>query len=222
MDDRERRRKDTFLRVKVFMTDNSAKFPAGSIAALKMVELSEIIDLLDELSGDQAAGMGEARFSFAGKNSARENVREDLSDISRTARSMNYDFPNIAEKFRMPRGNNDTQLLAAARSFLTEATPHKNDFIAYGMPTDFLTDLQTDIEAFENALGTTGSAIDSHVEATAEIDEAIRKGMVILRILNGIVKNVFRNDAGKLAAWTSASHIERTPKRNAETENNPT
>lgn len=218
MDDRERRRKEMFVRVKVFMTDNSANFPAGSIGATKTTELSEVIDLLDELSGDQMSGFGEARFSFAGKNTARENLREDLSDIARTARSMNYQFPNIAEKFRMPRGNNDVQLLAAARAFLTEATPHKDDFIAYGMPADFLTDLQTDIEAFEAALGTTGSATDSHVEATAEIDEAIRRGMIVVRILNGVVKNVFRNDAGKLAAWTSASHIEKPPKRETEAE----
>lgn len=218
MDDREQKRKATFLRVKVFMADNSAKFPAGSIAAVKMVELSEIIDLLDELGGDQAAGLSESRFSFAGKNTSRENVREDLSDIARTARSMNYQFPDIAEKFRMPRGNNDAQLLAAARSFLAEATLRKDDFIAYGMPADFLEDLKADIEAFEEALNMTGSAIDSHVEATAAIDEAIRKGMIILRILSGIVKNVFRNDAGKLAAWTSASHIEKAPKRPAQTE----
>ena len=115
----------------------------------------------------------------------------------------------------MPRGNNDAQLLAAARSFLTEATLHKADFIAYGMPEDFLEDLQADIEAFEAALGMTSSATDSHVEATAAIDEAIRNGMIIVRILNGIVKNVFRNDVGKLAAWLSASHIERPSKKPA-------
>lgn len=212
----EQRRKDTFIRVRGFMTDNSARFPAGSIAAVKMVELSEVIDLLDELSGDQSGGMSDARFSFAGKNSARENVREDLSDISRTARSMNYQFPNIVEKFRMPRGNNDEELLAAARAFLTEATPYKANFIQYEMPADFLEDLQADIEAFEAALGATSSATDSHVEATAAIDEAIRNGMIILRTLNGIVKNVFRDDVGKLAAWLSASHIERRAKKKVE------
>lgn len=214
MDDREQKRKAMFIRVREFMAENSAKFAAGSVAAVRAAELSEIIERLDELGGDQTVGMGEARFKFAGKNSAREDLREDLSDISQTARSMNYEFPNVAESFRMPRGNSDAQLLAHARAFLSEASSRKNEFIAYGMPADFLTDLQTDIDAFEAALGTTGAATGSHVEATAEIDEAIRSGMIAVRILNGIVKNVFRNDAGKLAAWLSASHIERAPKRN--------
>ena len=216
MDDRERRRYDMFVRVKQFMAENAADFPADSVGTKQAAEVSIVIDLLDQLSGDQVAGFGDARFSFAGKNSARENVREDISDIARTARSMNYQFPNIAEKFRMPRGNNDQQLLAAARAFLTEAAPREADFKSYGMPDDFLTDLQTDIEAFETALGTTGAAVDSHVEATAEIDEAIRRGMIAKRILDGVVKNIFRNNAGKLAAWTSASHIEKAPKKEDE------
>lgn len=216
MDDRERRRYDMFVRVKQFGAENTADFPAGSIGANQFAEVAAVVDLLDQLSGEQFAGFGDARFSFAGKNSARENVREDISDISRTARSMNYQFPNIAEKFRMPRGNNDQQLLSAARAFLTEAAPHEADFVSYGMPADFLADLEADIEAFEAALGTTGEAVDSHVEATAEIDEAVRRGMIAKRILDGVVKNIYRNNAGKLAAWTSASHIEKAPKKEEE------
>ena len=52
-----------------------------------------------------------------------------------------------------------------------------------------------------------------NVEATAEIGEAIRRGMVARRILDGVVRNVYKNDVGKLAAWTSASHIEIPPKK---------
>jgi hypothetical protein len=51
-----------------------------------------------------------------------------------------------------------------------------------------------------------------NVEATAEIGEAIRRGMVARPILDGVVRNVYRNDVGKTAAWTSASHIEKPPK----------
>jgi hypothetical protein len=58
-----------------------------------------------------------------------------------------------------------------------------------------------------------GSAIDSHVEATAEIGESIQRGMVARRILDGIVRNVYKSNTGKTAAWTSASHIEKSPKK---------
>lgn len=73
-------------------------------------------------------------------------------------------------------------------------------------------DISRESDAFEATFGPQGSAIDSHVEATAEIGEAISRGMVARRILDGIVRNVYKSNTGKIAAWTSASHIEKPPK----------
>jgi cytochrome c553 len=33
------------------------------------------------------------------------------------------------------------------------------------------------------------------------------------RVIEGVVRNVYKNDVGKLAAWTSASHVEKAPKK---------
>ncbi len=33
------------------------------------------------------------------------------------------------------------------------------------------------------------------------------------REIEGVVRNVYKNDVGKLAAWTSASLIEKDPKK---------
>jgi len=82
---------------------------------------------------------------------------------------------------------------------------------------DFLTILQELVDDFERSLSETGTAIDAHVEATAEIGAEIRKGMIAVRIIDGVFKNKFRNDVGKLAAWTSASHIEKVSARSKPT-----
>ncbi|MCC6328209.1 MAG: hypothetical protein IT174_06820 [Acidobacteria bacterium] len=52
-----------------------------------------------------------------------------------------------------------------------------------------------------------------HVAATADTSAKIREGMIKVRILDGIVRNVYANDPGKLAAWISASHVEKAPKK---------
>ncbi len=31
--------------------------------------------------------------------------------------------------------------------------------------------------------------------------------------IDGTVRNVYKNDVGKLAAWSSASHVEKAPKK---------
>ena len=72
--------------------------------------------------------------------------------------------------------------------------------------------LNTAADAFEATFSTTASATAEHVEATAKTGENIRLGMVAVRI-DGVVKNKYANDVGKLAAWTSASHVEKAPKK---------
>jgi len=53
--------------------------------------------------------------------------------------------------------------------------------------------------------------------ATADTSLKIQAGMVTVRILDGIVRNVYANDPGKLAAWISASLVEKAPKKQAPT-----
>ena len=45
--------------------------------------------------------------------------------------------------------------------------------------------------------------------------------MVEVRILDGIVRIKYVNDVGKLAAWLSASHIEKAPKSKRQTRQRP-
>ncbi len=67
--------------------------------------------------------------------------------------------------------------------------------------------------AFEATFPTTAPATAEHVQATADDAAKVPQGMVIVRTLDGIVRNVYSADPGKLAAWISASHVEKAPKK---------
>jgi hypothetical protein len=208
-----KRRNDTFIRIKQFGLDNAADFPAGSVGAQQFTEITAVVALIAELAADQTQGKGDARFAFHGKGTARENLRETVSEIAEIARSMVYEFPGIDLKFRLGRNLTDAGLLAIANAFLEEAAQYKDDFIRYGLAATFIADLQAAIEAFQQSLGTPGTALDEQVEATTELGEAVRRGMIARRILDGVVKLKYKNNAGRLAAWTSASHIEKAPEK---------
>jgi hypothetical protein len=209
MTDNERRRLEAFIRIRQFGADNAADFPAGSVGAVQFAVIDSVIDEVVQLAGEQAAGVGDSRQTFATKSTARENLRDELYDIARTARSMQYEFDGIEDKFRMPVNRSDQSLLATARAFHTESAAYDNDFQAYGLDKLFRAELQTATDAFEEALNPTGTAIDEQVASTAEIGDAIRRGMIARRILEAVVKNKYRANVGKLAAWLSASHIEK-------------
>jgi len=168
-------------------------------------------------SAAQQSGFGEAAQQFEVKDTCREDRRDIMSDISRTSKSMEYAFDGISDKFRFQRNMSDADLLAKARAFHSESLPYNADFIAYGMPATFRADLDAAANAFETLFSNTASATAEHVAATADTSAKIREGMIKVRILDGIIRNVYANDPGKLAAWISASHVEKAPKKQTPT-----
>ncbi|MBX7173556.1 MAG: hypothetical protein K1X72_21490 [Pyrinomonadaceae bacterium] len=212
----ERNRYNMFIKVRQYGTDNIVDFPLGSVGSANFETINSVLLRLDELAAIQTGGYGEVRVSYVSKDTAREDLRESVSYISRTAKALEYEFAGISEQFRLPRGSNDQKLIATAKAFVTAIGTHQADFIRYGLATNFVDELTDHIAAFEATLNAPASARGTHVEATAEIGQLIKQGMNAVRILDTVVKNVYRNNVGKLAAWTTASNIE-TVTRNRET-----
>jgi len=141
-------------------------------------------------------------------------LRRELESIARTARSMAMTMPGLEDKFRAPRDLKDQELLGLARSFAADALPLKAEFVRRGLPADFLDELEDDLEAFEAAVNRRIQGTEAHITATAAIDDLIDGGIRTVRELGPIMRNIFAGDMATLAAWESASHIERAPRRN--------
>jgi hypothetical protein len=198
------------VRIKQFGIDNAADFTG--IATTKFAEIGSKVDQTQEKSAGQQAGFGLTAQQFEVKDTAREDLRDEMSAIARTARSMEYSFDGISDQFRFQRNLSDETKLARARAFAIAAAPRQADFIAYGLPATFIADLTAAADAFEATFGSGASATAEQVAATAESAAFIREGMIAKRVLEGIVRNRYAGDPGKLAAWISASHVEKAPK----------
>jgi hypothetical protein len=216
MNDNENRKHQMFARAHQFLTSRLSEFGPASLVRDLAVDLAAVITELDTHAAAEASGGSSARQGTVTRAEARAALREDLEAINRTARTMD-DQPGLNEKFRLPRGNNDQQLISAARHFAIDAEPLKNSFIAHELPGNFLEDLETDIAALEEAKGDQSGGIGKSVAASAAIDEAIERGTVLTRKLGAIMKNKYGNDRATIAEWTSASHTERPPRRRRET-----
>lgn len=215
MNDGDKRRYEMQVRVVQFGNKHAASFTG--IATAKFAELATLVDATETKSAEQQSGFGEAAQQFEVKDTCRENLRDLMSDISRTAKSMEYAIDGISNKFFFQRNMSDANLLAKARAFHSESQPYNTDFIAYGLPTTFRADLNAAADAFEASFTNTAGATAEHVAATAATAAKIREGMIIVRILDGIVKNKYSNDPGNLAAWISASHVEKAPDKKVPT-----
>jgi hypothetical protein len=213
MNDNETRNRQKFVRVCDFGEAHASDFAAGTLGQQQFAALAAVVTEIDGHAMSEVSARGDARQGTQTRSQAREALRDALEAINRTARAMADEAPGIENKFRMPRGNNDSQLINVARAFLADATPLKTQFIAHELPADFLEDLQADITALESAISDQSSGVGNHVAASAAIDDAITRGIEIVRKLDAIVRNKYANNPAVLAEWTSASHTERAPRR---------
>jgi hypothetical protein len=213
MNDNETRNRQKFVRVCDFGEAHTNDFATGSLGQQQFDALRAVVAEIDGHAMSEVSARGDARQGTQTRSQGRESLRDALEAINRTARAMADEVPGIENKFRMPRGNNDSQLINVARAFHADATPLKTQFIAHELPADFLEDLQADIAALESAISDQSSGVGSHVAASAAIDDAIARGIEIVRKLDAIVRNKYANNPAVLAEWTSASHTERAPRR---------
>lgn len=213
MKDTERRRLEMFIRVREFGAAHAAQFPPTDFAGQQFAILDSAINALEQQTSAQSSGRSRVRESTSSKAAARDELLRDLEAISRTARAMALTAPGLNDKFRIPHNQSNQTVLATARAAAADALPLKAEFIKRGMPDDFIEDLEADIEMLEQAVTHKAQGKDVHVAATAAIDREIERGMNAVRELDPVVRNKFASDSATLAAWSSATHVERNPRR---------
>jgi hypothetical protein len=91
--------------------------------------------------------------------------------------------------------------------------PFNDEFVRRGMAPDFVDDLKARILAVEQAVEGRAQAWAARVTATAGLAAAAQMGIEAVRELDRIVRNIYADNEAELAAWESASHVERAPRR---------
>jgi hypothetical protein len=211
---------EAFLRVQAFGRENWAGADPASYVAQKLAVINTMLTELETYTGAQATGLGSARQSTLKRAAARRELLSLLNAISRTARTMEELDPTLYQQFRVPHGEGDQALRAAAVSFATAARPLEAEFVRRGLTDNFIEDLELRAEALREAVGLKIESRRSHVTATANIDSLIERGLKAVRQLDCFMRNTYANDPAKLAAWVSASRVERRTPR-GQTEGQP-
>lgn len=221
------KRYEMFIRVREYGAQYAASFPAGSYGAELFTQLGEVVEDLRAHALEQSKGRSSVRESSASKAAARDELVRRMDAVSRTARVLDRATPGLEDKFRMPRGVGDQTLLTLARTFADDAEPLKAEFSKRGLGADFIRELRDAADDFDAAINQRVQHRGKQVAATAAIDDLIERGVRLVRELDALVRNTLTDDASALAAWVSASHVEKMTRRsrnksNASSEAAPT
>ena len=200
---------DAFQRVKKFGTDHAADFPAASVGGQQFAIVTAAVPQAQGQAADQLSAIGDRGKATLTKGQIHPDLHDQLKAISESAHTLaDLGTTGLDAKFRMPRSGGHGALLTAARQFLKDATPMKDQFLSVNMSADFLDTLDQTITNFDNATDDQTGGLEGQAGSTtglAATNAAARKAM---RALNTIVRNTYKTNPTVLAEWVIASHIE--------------
>jgi hypothetical protein len=199
------------VRVRDFGAARADLFPPGSLGARTFEEIGTVVDRLNVSVTSERAGRRAARQGVVSKAAARERLRRALEAVSRTARGVALDTPDMLGTFQMPDRPSDHELATAARQFAEDAAPLGAAFIAHGLSESFVADLRAALATFERAISGRALGQETHVGARADISAALDLAFETLQRLDAIVENRVGGDPNALAAWHLARNVGRTP-----------
>ncbi len=220
MNDRDQRRYDRLPRVQTFGRENAADFTPASKAKTLFANVDKRITDLDEAK----AGQQPARVS---KETLLDALVLDFKNISRTARAIALTENGFASPYRIPDNPSESAITTHADALLllledqatdsaavkTAKAALRTKFIAYELPADFVADLRADREAIRTANQHNQGETQEGVENTEAIGQILGLAANDVQELDTIMRNKYARNPAKLAAWESASRVERAPQR---------
>jgi len=214
MNDKQRRRFERLAHAANFGETVSASFPETSKGGQALARLTAAVAEAETHATTRATKQRAHQQSTTNRKDARLAVQTQVAAISDTVEAIGLDHPDVRDSFhRPPASSSDQKLLSTARSFAAAALPLKARFIEYDLPADFLERLNESITEFESAIDEQTTGANARLAAGVALEETLKRGEQELEKLDAAVRNKFRDDAAKLAAWESARHMERAPRR---------
>jgi hypothetical protein len=199
-----------FKNVDAFGIANAADFPAASMGGQQFALIHAAVPQTATLGAAQVSGKGAAHSSVMSKVAGRFHLHDDLLGITTAAHSLALlGTAGLDGKFLMPRSGGDQALLNSARAIQTDAAAWVAQLISLGLPATFLTQLGTDITAFEASITAKGAGVGAQAGATGGLENTAHQAAIALHVLKTIVPNIYKNNPAKLAEWATASHVEK-------------
>ena len=199
-----------FKTVDAFGIANAADFLPASMGGQQFALIHAAVPQTATLGAAQVSGKDAAHSSVMSKVAGRFHLHNDLLGITTAAHSLALlGTAGLDGKFLMPRSGGDQSLLNSARAFQTDAAAFSAQLISLGLPATFLTQLGTDITAFEASITAKGAGVGAQAGATGGLENTAHQAAIALHVLKTIVPNIYKNNPAKLAEWATASHVEK-------------
>jgi hypothetical protein len=208
---------DSLQNVQAFLDKNAEKL-SGVVKTGARQMLADAIEALathaSDQSSSQVASEGAPRKQLALRQAL---VRDHMQPIVRIARADLPPTPEV-EALRIPRGKPTPQRLAAAAHGMAKAArPFTAQFIAAGLPADFIEQLNSATEAMIASGHDRQQNRGVRSGATVGLGAKLTAGRKIVHVLDAFVTTALQDDAPLLASWNAVKRVRRASSGSAPT-----
>ena len=165
------------------------------------IDIEEVIS--DQIAGNDANKLPTAYFKDEQNNPMLMATRSGQKAKLRVKMASASD-PKI---YVGARKNGTQAILGYASATAITELSLAADFTEHGYAGAIVTDLIAEAKDVRDAEGDQGSALSGQAGATAALPGLLKQGRNLVKCLDTVIKNRFRNDAEILGAWKTASHI---------------
>jgi len=200
-----RRRFEMAARVRDFL--RAHKTEGAEAAALTRLE--ELLTRADVLATQQRDGVVAARGSIEQRAEVRRALQGKLlrylAGVGAVAARENAE---LGAQFRLPRTRaTNLAFVTLAQGMLAKATEHKDLLVKQGLSEGVLGAITSALEEFEQTLEVTRAARREHVGASGDLRAVASEITEQVRLLDGLVRYRFGDDAELMTAWASARNV---------------
>jgi hypothetical protein len=210
MNDLHRRRLEHLARSSAYVTANAVDFPEGSKGAQALAELNAAIAEAQSHAVSRETSVHTLQQATAARSDMRQAIRAGLRTINDTMRTIALDHPEHKGSFVFKGESvSDRTLLSTAQSCANSAQSFKALFNEYDLGAEFFDEFNDNISKFGQQMDKQTAGKGGRIAANASLESALRRGEEAFEKLDTAVRNKYRNDPAKLAAWESARRMER-------------
>jgi len=196
--------------VQGFLQDNAARL-AAVIDNVMTKRLNDAIVTLSGHATDQVQTFIDAKSTTQTQEALRtELIQFHMAPINRIAKLELGSTPELSP-FLMPRGKPTIEKLKTyADGMSAAAAKYSATFIAAGLPSDFITQLDDVAAAMVQAQSVRARKGAARQGATTSLQAMLTTARRIVHVLDPLVRKVIGKDPGLLTNWKVAKRVPRT------------
>ena len=200
-----RKRLERAVRVREFLRAHKTE----GAEAVALTRLEELLTRAEALAAQQVAGVVARQGSVAQRAEVRAELHGKLlrylTGVGAVAAKEDV---QLAAQFRLPQMRSpNLAFITLARGMLEKANEHKELLAKRGLSETVLTDIAAALDAFEQTLEASRAARREHIGASGDLTTVLSEISEQVRLLDGVVRYRFGDDAELMTAWAAARNV---------------